>query len=107
MPVMTACPVRAHRGGSGAGFLDPLDRQPASEFFRPADPLPLGTSSKATGGYSILFSSISSVLSSTNEQTGAPDTGRSSRDRRVRRRFPPHSPMAIGEDGGRTEENGE
>ena len=55
--------------------------------------------------YSILFPSISSVQSSTNERKGAPDTGRFSRDMTVPRRFPPHSPMAIGDDGGRTGDN--
>ena len=57
--------------------------------------------------YSILFPSISSVQSSTNERTGAPDAGHASRDMKVPRRFPPHPPMTIGSDGGRTEENGE
>ena len=56
--------------------------------------------------YSILFPSISSVQSSTNERKGALDTGRP-RDMKVPRRFPPHSAVAIGDDAGRTEDNGE
>ena len=56
--------------------------------------------------YSILFPSISSVQSSTNERTSAPGTGRFC-DTKVPRRFPPHSPMAIGGDEGRTEDNWE